>query len=82
MVQNLSNNFILLDINKNYIKDSPNIFIFYKFYLVIIFLFFKQFIFSINFYNFLYFYSSLNNIILLPKKLKKIQFIQLIFLEV
>jgi len=35
----LLNKFILLDINKDYIKDNPNIFIFYKFYLVFLSIF-------------------------------------------
>jgi hypothetical protein len=40
--------FILLDINKDYNKDNPDIFIFCKFYLVI-FLSFKLFVSSVNF---------------------------------
>jgi hypothetical protein len=51
IVQNISNKFILLDINKDYNKDNPNIFIFYRFYLVFYFIF-QLFISSINFYNF------------------------------
>jgi hypothetical protein len=55
------NNFILLDINKDYIKDNLNIFIFYKFYLVIFY--FLNYLFLLSIFITFEFFSSLNNII-------------------